>query len=50
MAQGADEAMAWLTDRLVCLLNFQREGSEVGVRGGGAEEDGEISRFDGPLL
>ena len=50
MAQGADEAMAWLTDRLVCLLNFQREGSEVGVRGGGAEEDGEIAWLYGPLF
>ena len=50
MAQGADEARAWSADRLVCLLNFQREGSEVGVCGGGAEEDCEIAWLDGPLL
>ena len=35
---------------MACLLNFQREGSEVGVCGGGAEEDGEIAWLDGPPL
>ena len=35
---------------MACLLNFQRQRSEVGVGGGGAEEDGEIAWLDGPLF
>ena len=35
---------------MACLLNFQLEGCEVGVGGGGAEKNCEVSRLDGPLF
>ncbi len=50
VAQGADKVWALLAACPGCLLNFQRQGSEVGVGGRGAEEDGEVSWLDGPPL
>ena len=35
---------------MACLLNFQLEGCEVGVGGGGAEKNCEVSRLYGPLF
>ena len=43
------ERMFHRTKSMIGLLDFQWQGSEVGVCGGGTEENCEVSRLDGPL-